>query len=116
MAARVGHLFNLRPMPEQRLKVFAEPVRPWCVQSQRTQPGLPDDNDFLTSVLVGREAQREALERAWAAAGAGRAQLALVHGEPGIGKTRLVRSFLAGLRRRRAACDPALSCVCAGRT
>ncbi len=96
VAVRVSHLFNLSPLPEQRLKGFAEPVRPWCVQSRRSLPGLQDD-DFLTSVLVGRAPQREALERAWTMARAGHAQLALVHGEPGIGKTRLVRGFLAGL-------------------
>ncbi|HVL27642.1 MAG TPA: AAA family ATPase, partial [Acidimicrobiales bacterium] len=39
--------------------------------------------------FVGRDGEREALEVAFAAAAAGRGRVALVAGEPGIGKTRL---------------------------
>ena len=44
-------------------------------------------------VLVGREDEWNQLQTAWARAAAGRRQLALVAGEPGIGKTRLVTEF-----------------------
>ena len=43
--------------------------------------------------LVGRAAQQARLAELWYAAAAGRAQLALVTGEPGIGKTRLVEEL-----------------------
>jgi DNA-binding SARP family transcriptional activator len=45
--------------------------------------------------LVGREAEWRALATALAGAGSGRAQLALVEGEPGIGKSTLCEAFLA---------------------
>jgi DNA-binding SARP family transcriptional activator/tetratricopeptide (TPR) repeat protein len=40
--------------------------------------------------LVGRRAEQERTQRVWRASATGRAQLLLVTGEPGIGKTRLV--------------------------
>jgi tetratricopeptide (TPR) repeat protein/predicted Ser/Thr protein kinase len=43
--------------------------------------------------LIGRDAERQALGAAWQRAAAGRRQLALVAGDPGIGKTRLVTDF-----------------------
>jgi DNA-binding SARP family transcriptional activator len=45
--------------------------------------------------LIGRERERERLRAAWTAAARGHAQLALVTGEPGIGKSRLVEDLRA---------------------
>ena len=47
--------------------------------------------------FVGREASLQALEQAWRAACAGVRTTVFVTGEPGIGKTALVRRFLASL-------------------
>jgi len=46
--------------------------------------------DAALSSCVGREHELEVLREAWASVVAGRRRLALVSGEPGIGKTRLV--------------------------
>ena len=43
--------------------------------------------------LVGRSAQLQVLQDGWQTAAAGRGQLLFITGEPGIGKTRLVRQF-----------------------
>ena len=43
--------------------------------------------------LVGRDGERARLAAAWRDAGSGRAQLVVVTGEPGVGKTRLVTDF-----------------------
>ncbi|MEY2930217.1 MAG: hypothetical protein RL033_966 [Pseudomonadota bacterium] len=51
-----------------------------------------------TEILVGRERERAALERAFTRAQQGERQLVFVTGEPGIGKTMLVDGFLAPLR------------------
>lgn len=51
-----------------------------------------------TEVLVGRERERAALERAFTRAQQGERQLVFVTGEPGIGKTMLVDGFLTPLR------------------
>jgi class 3 adenylate cyclase/tetratricopeptide (TPR) repeat protein len=46
-------------------------------------------------MFVGREVEQERLARAWADAKAGRRQVVLVAGEPGIGKTRLAAELAA---------------------
>jgi DNA-binding SARP family transcriptional activator len=53
--------------------------------------------------LVGREAAIEQLQECWSAVLQGRPQVTLVEGEDGIGKTRLVRSFLDMATARRPA-------------
>ncbi|HEX6021854.1 MAG TPA: AAA family ATPase, partial [Solirubrobacter sp.] len=50
----------------------------------------PDGAAVETSPFVGRAAELARLRAAWREASAGRAQLVLVSGEPGVGKTRLV--------------------------
>jgi DNA-binding winged helix-turn-helix (wHTH) protein/tetratricopeptide (TPR) repeat protein len=51
-------------------------------------------------LVVGREAEIEQLRAALERARGGRRQLCFVTGEPGIGKSTLVRTFLAGLDAR----------------
>jgi DNA-binding SARP family transcriptional activator len=52
--------------------------------------------------FVGRAAERAALTAAWRRAQAGRAQVLLLTGEPGIGKTRLAEEFRAWCAHRGA--------------
>ncbi len=61
--------------------------------------------------LVGREAALEQLNECWAAVLQGRPQVTLVEGEEGIGKTRLVRSFLDMVTARRPATVLAGRCL-----
>jgi class 3 adenylate cyclase/tetratricopeptide (TPR) repeat protein len=56
----------------------------------RREPGFSARN--LTP-HVGRQDEMQLLSRCWARLAAGQGQLVLVTGEPGIGKTRLVREF-----------------------
>ena len=49
--------------------------------------------------LLGREEEMALLERRWNEARAGRGQVVLVSGEPGIGKSRLVHDFVGRLAR-----------------
>ncbi len=58
--------------------------------------------------LVGRDAELAELEQAWRAAGAGSGVAAVIRGEPGIGKTRLVTEL-----RLRAHAGVGLSASCA---
>jgi class 3 adenylate cyclase/tetratricopeptide (TPR) repeat protein len=61
-------------------------------QPARVQLPLPPELSFLPadrSAFVGRSAECARLRRAWARTDAGERQLALVAGEPGIGKSRL---------------------------
>ncbi len=50
--------------------------------------------------LIGRAPEMEALLRHWSLAREGRGQVVLLEGEAGIGKTRLVEEFLAGIEKR----------------
>lgn len=50
--------------------------------------------EYLQSPLIGREAQVRQLQAALDAARQGRGQLVLVHGEVGVGKTRLVQEVI----------------------
>ncbi|MET0228329.1 MAG: AAA family ATPase, partial [Actinomycetes bacterium] len=59
--------------------------------------------------LVGRDAQRARLTGLWRAAESGAAQLVLVTGEPGAGKTRLVEEFSSWCASRGAATSQARS-------
>ncbi|GAA1680875.1 LuxR family transcriptional regulator [Fodinicola feengrottensis] len=52
---------------------------------------------MVSSVLVGRDAERAAIEAAYQRAALGQAVTVLVSGEAGIGKSRLVAATLAGL-------------------
>ncbi|MBS1252545.1 MAG: Transcriptional regulatory protein MoaR1 [Anaerolineales bacterium] len=50
--------------------------------------------EYLQSPLIGREAEFEQFQTALNAARQGRGQLVLVHGEAGVGKTRLVQEVI----------------------
>lgn len=71
---------------------FMLDVRADVERAVEREPAGGDD-----PLVVGREAELEQLRAAFERASAGRRQLCFVTGEPGIGKTTLVRTFLAGL-------------------
>jgi DNA-binding SARP family transcriptional activator len=66
-------------------------------------PGVPDAAASGRAPLVGRAAERARLTERWRASEAGRAQLVIVTGEPGVGKTRLVEELREWCAHRGAA-------------
>jgi len=77
-----------------RAKGKAEPVRVWRAVAIRALPTISDR--AATTPFVGRARERALLERTFRRAVAGRtAQLVTIVGEPGVGKSRLVREFRA---------------------
>ena len=79
--------------PPLELKGFPDPVDACEVASgeEVASAWLPRRlAEAVRSSCVGRERELETLRDAWASVKAGRRRLALVSGEPGIGKTRLV--------------------------
>src|SRR5260221_339236 len=60
-------------------------------------PPLPAELARREAAFVGRTDERSVLERAWQQAAAGSRRVALVSGEPGIGKTRLVGELAAAV-------------------
>lgn len=76
-------------------KGLAHPVRLFAIDSQPVGSGLVGTGLGAAGggarfPLIGRDEQMAALHRLWSAAVSGNGQTALLVGEPGIGKTRLV--------------------------
>lgn len=76
-------------------KGLAQPVRLFAIDAQPAAtgsggPGFGDVGGGARIPLIGRDEQMATLHRLWSAAVAGCGQTAVVLGEPGIGKTRLV--------------------------
>jgi class 3 adenylate cyclase/ATP/maltotriose-dependent transcriptional regulator MalT len=94
-AALLRNLVDLEPLHPIELRGWADPVlahRVLCVADL----GTPVRG--LTAPFVGREVELELLENTYARTERDRrASLVTVYGEPGVGKSRLVREFLDGL-------------------
>ena len=92
--ALAGAMFDLEDLGNHDLKGFDEPVRVWSVSGARRTESRFDATraDRLTEI-IGRDEELEMLLRRWRRAKAGEGQVALISGEPGIGKSRLVREL-----------------------
>ena len=90
----VGGLFELADLGPRRLKGFAEPLAAWRVEGEGRAEGRFEalHGEHLTP-LVGREHELGILLERWAWARDGDGQVVLLSGEPGIGKSRLVRAL-----------------------
>jgi class 3 adenylate cyclase/tetratricopeptide (TPR) repeat protein len=82
-------------------KGFAEPVAVWRAVKERPVLGTErfDHRADLTP-FIGRDAELGEVLRRWEAAVAGERQTLLLHGEAGIGKSRLVRELRQTLATR----------------
>ncbi|MGH3247552.1 MAG: AAA family ATPase [Trebonia sp.] len=99
-AAMVRAQVGIEPVPPLRLKGKARPVPAWrVIQPVRAE----QDAESRMTPFVGREDELAELRRAFIrTAGRGQACLVTVLGTPGIGKSRLVREFLAAVSPGRA--------------
>ncbi len=104
--------FRWRDLGERRLKGMSEPVAVHAViaaTSTARRTGLRAAT--VPPILVGRDHELDRLLGAWEAARAGATRVVVVSGEPGIGKSALVRAFLRRTahvprRRLRFRCAP----------
>jgi class 3 adenylate cyclase len=108
----LGNLFELEDLGAQDLKGIAGPVRAWTALRPASIESRFDalHASGLTE-LVGREEELEILLRRWSKAKTGEGQVALLSGEPGIGKSRLTAAVLERLMtephtRLRYFCSP----------
>jgi class 3 adenylate cyclase len=90
----VGRLFELADLGPLRLKGFAAPLAAWRVEGEGRAEGRFEalHGERLTP-LVGREHELGILLERWAWAKDGDGQVVLLSGEPGIGKSRLIRAL-----------------------
>jgi hypothetical protein len=90
---QVGGLFDLDDLGPKPLAGFAEPQHAWRVLGEggmlsRFEALHPD-----MAPLVGRDEELALLVRRWQQAAAGEGRVALISGEPGIGKSRLAAAL-----------------------
>jgi class 3 adenylate cyclase/predicted ATPase len=94
----VGGLFELADLGPFRLKGFVEPVSAWRVTGEgRAEARFEALHGEHLTPLVGREHELGILLERWAWAKEGDGQVVLLSGEPGIGKSRLIRALREGL-------------------
>jgi class 3 adenylate cyclase/tetratricopeptide (TPR) repeat protein len=106
----LGALFELTDLGAIRLKGFAQPLAAFQVVGEGRAEGRFEAlrGGYLTP-LVGREHELGMVLERWAWAKEGHGQVVMISGEPGIGKSRIVRAL-----RDRLASEPhvALSHFC----
>jgi len=101
----ISPMFQFGDLGLQTLKGFDEPVRAWVVTGKlevESQSQAIHLADKLTP-LVGRDNDVTKLLRCWYQAKNGNGQVVLICGEPGIGKSRLIRALLDRLGKERFA-------------
>jgi class 3 adenylate cyclase/predicted ATPase len=90
---QIGTLFEIEDLGPQPLAGFAEPQTAWRVVGES---GVVSRFEALRSEatpLVGRDEELDLLLRRWRQAKSGEGRVALVSGEPGIGKSRLTAAL-----------------------
>ncbi len=109
----IGNAFELSYLGEHDLKGIAEPVHAW-----RVERGLLTESRFDASrggqaltPLVGRDEELDLLLRRWSQAKEHEGQVALLSGEPGIGKSRILSALrerleAQGVQALRFQCSP----------
>jgi class 3 adenylate cyclase len=92
----VGDLFEYRALGAVELKGFAAPVSAWQVLREGSAESRFEAFRSATELtpLVGRAAEMALLVDRWQRAKHGTGQVVLLSAEPGIGKSRLIDSFV----------------------
>jgi class 3 adenylate cyclase/tetratricopeptide (TPR) repeat protein len=109
--AQLGTMFELGDLGPIRLKGFDRPQRAWRVLGESGVLSRFEALRPQSTPLVGREEELELLLRRWQQAKAGEGRVALISGEPGIGKSRITAALLQAIRsephtRLRYFCSP----------
>jgi len=90
----IGSDFQLADLGPQDFKGFAAPVLAWQVLGTRAGESRFEARAKRTTTLIGRTEELGILTRCWKQVSNGEGQAVLLSGEPGIGKSRLVRGLL----------------------
>ena len=108
----VGNFFELEGLGAKDLKGVGEPAHVWAaLRPSSVESRFEALHTSGVTVLVGREEELEMLLRLWSQAKSGQGQVALLSGEAGIGKSRLIAALMERLAdepqtRLRYFCSP----------
>src|SRR3984885_10329204 len=109
----VGNAFELTDLGEHDLKGIAEPVHGWRVERLLATESRFDASrgDSVLTPLVGRDEELDLLLRRCSQTKDGEGQVALLSGEPGIGKSRILSALrerleAQGVQALRFQCSP----------
>ena len=95
----LGASFELEALGVRVLKGFAEPVPAWRVQGERGHASrFEAQHERELNALIGRDSELALLLDRWALARDGEAQVVLLSGEAGIGKSRVCQALRERLR------------------
>jgi hypothetical protein len=89
----IAPLFDCTDLGPVTIKGIPDPIRVYQVHGARVEPGQLRGLAGLQSPMVGREAELAALTHLYDAVQAGVGRAALVIGDPGLGKTRLISEW-----------------------
>ena len=94
----VGNAFTLSDLGPQTLKGFPQPINAWAVTGERQlKTRYAATRGRVESQLVGRGHELGILEDRWNLASENEGQVVLLSGEAGIGKSKIVSSFVDGI-------------------
>jgi class 3 adenylate cyclase len=105
----IAPIFDCTDLGLIEVKGKAEPVRVYEVVGLKAEPGRVRGLAGLESPMVGRDAELAALLQISAAVQAGLGRAALIIGEPGLGKTRLIAEWKAALSAESTIHNPQLT-------
>ena len=90
----LGDLFDLESLGSHDLKGFPEPVRAFRVLAEsRAESRFDAMHGSGLTPLVGREHEMDVLLERWRLAKGGEGQVVLIASEPGVGKSRMIRTL-----------------------
>ena len=91
---QVRSLFDFESQPPQQLKGVSKPVQMYRVKGTKARPGSVRGIEGLYAPMIGRDGELERLHQIVTAMTAERSgRFVVVHGEAGIGKSRLISEF-----------------------
>lgn len=108
----VGSEFRFRNLGTHQVKGFVLPINAWQVMGGRTyssRTSVPPKR--VTTRFISRQKELQLLQKYYAQALGGRCRIIHLSGDPGIGKSRLIRAFektiqKQPLHRLRITCSP----------
>jgi predicted ATPase/class 3 adenylate cyclase len=89
----IGDLFECRALGPRQVKGLAEPIETWQLLRPHNVATRFLARRAARTPIVGRAEELELLLRRWEQAKTGEGRVVLISGEPGIGKSRLMRAL-----------------------